>query len=72
MLGHSPYLQGPAGGKWRGKKKQERPGQLSEVGSSLGKNDYSQHLMRLTGLLAASGIASQNAEPGDEVSPGQL
>ena len=56
----------------RGGRNQGRPGQLSEVGSSLGKSNYSQQLERLTGLLAAGPVASQNAGLEGEVSPGQL
>ena len=61
MLGHTPYPQGATGGKRKGKKKnQERPGQLSEVESSLGKSDYSQPLERLTGPPGASPSAGPN------------
>ena len=44
----------PQAGSRKGRGNQERQGQLLEVESSLGKSDYSQHLVRLTGLLAFS------------------
>ena len=68
LFGHSQYPQNPTGEKWRDRRNQGRQGQLSEVGSGLDKSDCSQHLTRLTKLLAASRTASQNAGPGDETS----
>ena len=54
LFGHSQYPQNPTGEKWRDRRNQGRQGQLSEVGSGLDKSDCSQHLTRLTKLLAAS------------------
>ena len=63
--------QSPTDEKRRGRRNRGRPGQLSEVGSSLGQSNYSQQLTRLTRLLAASRIGSKNTGPRDVVSPGQ-
>ena len=60
LFGYSPYPQGLVGGKQRGSRNRGRPGQFSEVGSSLSKSDYSQHLVRVKALLVASSIDSQN------------